>query len=174
MRIVILASLLMLGCANSGDSKPAAAAPLSFDGIWNYVGVQCFNADFSLQTSAATPANSFTESVSITNFQYIATNTYNTCTVQFAGDIAVSGSTLSIINRRVLGASGGSCAITMTITSVGITPTTSTTTYSNGQTLSAVSNVPYYYNASSGHLGLPSTYTNGIMNNLCFVVYKKQ
>ena len=173
MKKIMLLSLLVLGCSKSSDSPPAEGIDMS--GVWNFTGVQCFNAALTTQTSVATPAGGFSETVTVTKNRYTAIDVSGACTVEYIGDIIVSANgTLILTNRRIISATGGSCTTNLSVSGGGVTPTNVSSVNTEGQTLAAVTNAPYFYSASLKALGLPSTYSNGNAGDVCFIVYQKQ
>lgn len=168
----MLMSLLVLGCANSSDSKKSTVTGNDYSGTYSFMGVECYNAALTATTSTATATNAFSESVIISGNSLTATDVQGGCTVNFTGDIVFNSTTFSYTNRKVVSATGGSCSLTLALTAGAITPNSSTTTYSSNSSLSNITNGIYIRSETNGSIWLPSVHTDGA-GGFCFLRYIK-
>jgi hypothetical protein len=173
--LIISGLVLVCGC---GGSTPAAnqttpVQGVDFSGTYQFKDIECFNGAGTETASATIPG--FTDSAVIIGNALTGTTAQGICTVALAETIMFSSSAnstgLLISGISVQSATGGSCSITKTLSGSVITPTTSSTTYSVGESFG---NISADYLWAAPYLALPSGYSDGSGSDICYSVFMRQ
>lgn len=181
MRLIfcLVSTLLLVSCAgSSGGGSSAGSTVTGLDYSGSYVGdeIECYNASLTTLTTQAAITTGI-DYITITGNSYTAQTNDFGCAVSYSGNIVFTASGVSLSNRRVTSASGGSCTSQFALSNSPahtVTPTTLSTAHATGDTLPNVTNAPYI-RAVNGNTGLLSVLSNSVAaSDICLIVYKKQ
>lgn len=174
-KAIFCIGLLLCGCGHSGNpggsSNVVAVNGTDMSGVYIAHSVQCYNSALTTMTNASTYSGAFAETQTINGSDYTGIVSDGTCSVTTSGTIEFSNDSISISNLVVLGATGGSCTIDETLNGSNISPATVSKTYSTGESLGDINDVPYVQ--FQGGFGLETIYTDG-SGGYCFLMLEKQ
>lgn len=177
--ISILVGVFSVGCSKGGDGgspspvvQSASLVPLS--GTFLMHDVQCYSST-SLQTMthASNYSGAITETQTFAGNDFTGTLSDGVCTVTLSATLSFTPYAVSILNETVTSVTGGSCTISETLNGTDISPGTISKTYTTGQVLGTMNNIPYIYDAASGTYGFETIYTDG-SGGVCLLLFEKQ
>ncbi len=176
----LLLSLMLTGCAGSsgGGSSSAGSTVVGYDysGSYHSSEIECYSSDLStLHTQASITTG--IEYITITGNNWTSyTNDFG-CLVSYSGTIQFTAAGVTMTNRKVTGASGGSCTSQFVLSNSPahtVTPTSASNVRTTGDTLPNVTNASYIRNTGTGATGLLSTYANSASpSDYCLLIYIK-
>lgn len=169
--------VLITSCSGGGGGSGSVGSSitgLDFSGTYTLVNVQCTNSSITTITNATTFSGVANDTLTVNGNSYTGSTTFGACSTTYEGNVVVTNSGLSLSNRRIVTATGGSCNQTLNLNGTAITPTSTTSTVSSNQSQTNLTNIPYLWNPSTLAFGLLSIYTDGTSGGYCFIVYQKQ